>query len=52
MMQQNLVPFVLTQNQEKILMKKMLIMYLNQFIMQLYQTYKNHLEKTWIGLFI
>ena len=52
MMQQNIVPFLLTKNQEKLLMKKILIMYLNQFTVQFYQTYTNHLEKAWVGLFI
>lgn len=51
-MQQNIVPFLLTKNQEKLLMKKILIMYLNQFTVQFYQTYTNHLEKAWVGLFI
>ena len=52
MMQQNIVPFLLTKNQEKLLMKKILIMYLNQFTVQFYQKYTNHLEKAWVGLFI
>ena len=33
-------------------MKAILIMYLNQSMLQLYQTYKNLLQKVWAGLLI
>ena len=43
---------MLTQNQKQLLMKRTLIMYLNQSIVRLYQTYKNLLEKVWAVLLI
>ena len=33
-------------------MKIILLTYLNQSIVQLYQTLKNHIEKVWAGLLI
>ena len=33
-------------------MKVILMIYLNQSIVQLYQTHKNHIEKVWFGLLI
>ena len=39
-MRQNIAPFMQTQKQEQLLMKAILIMYLNQSVVQLYQTYK------------
>ena len=50
--QQNLVFFIQTQKQKKLLMKVTLMMYLNQFMIQLYQTYKNLLEIVQGGLLI
>ena len=50
--QQNLVFFIQTQKQKKLLMKVTLMMYLNQFMIQLYQTYKNLLELVQVGLLI
>ena len=41
MIQQNIEPFIRTQKQQQLLMKVILRMYLNQFIVALYQTYKN-----------
>ena len=41
MIKQNMTPFIRTQKQKQLLMKVMLVMYLNQYILQLYQTYKN-----------
>ena len=38
--------------QKQLLIKIILMMHLNQFILKLYQTYKNHLEKFWGGLLI
>ena len=52
MKQQNLVFFIQTQKQKKLLMKVTLMMYLNQFMIQLYQTYKNLLEIVQVGLLI
>ena len=51
-MQQNIVPIILTQKQKQLFMKVILMTYINQFIVQLYQTYKNHLEKIRVGLLI
>ena len=50
--QQNLVFFIQTQKQKKLLMKVTLMMYLNQFMIQLYQTYKKLLEIVQVGLLI
>ena len=44
-MQQNITLLVLTQKQKKLLMRLVLMMYLNQSIPHLYQIYKNILEK-------
>ena len=49
MMKQSVVPFVRTQKQKKILIKVILLMYLNQFIFQFYETYKNFMEKCRAG---
>ena len=45
MMQQNITLLILTQKQKKLLMRLILMMYLNQSIPHLYQIYKNILEK-------
>ena len=37
----NMVPFIQTQSQKQLLLKATLMMYLNQSILQLCQTYKN-----------
>ena len=52
MIQQNIPSFILTQKQEQLLMRVTEIKYLNQSILQLYQTCKNILEKVWVGLLI
>ena len=52
MMKQNIVLFTRTQKQKQLLMKVTLMMYLKQFILQLYQKYKNLLEKVRVGLLI
>ena len=36
-MQQNIAPFILTQKQKQLLMKEILMIYLNQLMLQLYQ---------------
>ena len=41
MIKQYIAPFIHTQKQQQLLMKTILVKYLNQFIVQLYQTYKN-----------
>ena len=51
-MKQNIRPFILTQKQKRSIMKAALMMYLNQFTIRLYQTYKNILEKVRAGLLI
>ena len=51
-MQQNIPYFILTQNQEQLLMRVTLMMYLNKSILRLYQTYKNDLQKVQDGLLI
>ena len=52
MMQQNIESFLLTQNQIQLLMKVTLMMYLNQSIVRLYQSYENLSEKVQAGLCI
>ena len=52
MMQQNIPYFILTQKQEQLLMRVILMMYLNKSILRLYQTYKNDLQKVQDGLLI
>ena len=42
--------FVQTQKQKQLLMKVTLTIHLNQFMLQLYQTYKNRQEKVQVGL--
>ena len=44
--------FILTQKQKQLSMKVVLMIYLNQSITQLYQTYKNLQEKVQAGLLI
>ena len=44
-MHQNIASFLLTQKHEQLLMKATLIMYLNQSIVRLSQTYKNFVER-------
>ena len=41
MIQQNIALFISTENQKELLLKAILMMYLNQSIERLYQTYKN-----------
>ena len=48
----NAKPFIQTQKQKQLLMRVILIMYLHQFIVRLYQTYKNLKEKVLAGLLI
>ena len=48
----NIEPLIQSQKQNKLLMKKTLIMYLIQSIGRLYQTYQNLLEKFQAGLLI
>ena len=50
MVQQNIVPIILTQKQKKIICEVILMMYLNQFIVKLNQTKKKHLQKVRFGL--
>ena len=45
MTQQSIAPFILAQQKKQLSMKATLMIYLNQSIVQLYQTYKNPLEK-------
>ena len=52
MLQQNVSFFILTRDQKLLSMKATLMMYLNQSIIQLYQTYENILEKVETGLLI
>ena len=52
MIKLNIAPFIKPQKQKKLLMKVTLMVHLNQYIVQLYQTYKNHLEKVRVGLLI
>ena len=52
MMQQYIPQFVLTGKQKLLLMRVTLMMYLNQLILRLYQTYKNILEKLRAGFLI
>ena len=49
---QNITPFIRPQKQKQLLMKVILMVYLDQSIVRLYQTYKNHLEKVWARLLI
>ena len=41
MIKQYITPFTLTQRQKQLLMKVILMMYLNQLILQFYQTHKD-----------
>ena len=53
MIKQNMTLFIQTQKQKQLLMKgKLMMMYLNQSILQLYQIYKNFQEKVQAGLLI
>ena len=47
-MQQNIAPYILTERQ-KLLMRMILIMHLNQSITRLYQTYKIKWKKFGLG---
>ena len=49
MIQQNIQAFIQTQKQKQLLVKAILMLHLNQSILQLFQTYKNMLEKVWAG---
>ena len=51
-MQQNMTLFIQTQKQKQLLMIATLMMYLNQFMVESCQTYKNYLEKVHVGLLI
>ena len=51
-MQQDIALFFVSERQKQSLMRAILTMCLNQSVAQLYQTYKNHLEKIWSGLLI
>ena len=52
MMQQNIPRFILNERQKRLLMRVTLMMYLNQSILRLYQTYKNISEKVRAELLI
>ena len=52
MMKQNIAFFIRTQKQNQLLMKVTLIMYLDQFVAQLYEMYKNLSQKVQVGLLI
>ena len=52
MIKQNIPHLVQTQKQKLLLMKVILMIYFCQFVLQLYQTYKNILEKILVGLLI
>ena len=52
MVQHNITPPILTQKQTQLLLRVILMMRLNQSIVRLHQTYKNHLEKVQAGLLI
>ena len=45
MMKQNIAPFIHPKGLKQLLMRVILMMYLNQSIVILYQTYKNLLKK-------
>ena len=47
---QNMTLFIHTQKQKQLLMKVTLMMYLNQSILRLYQTFKHFQEKVQAGL--
>ena len=51
-MKQNIAFFIRTQKQNQLLMKVTLIMYLDQFVAQLYEMYKNLSQKVQVGLLI
>ena len=51
-MQKNVGPFILAQKRKQSLMKVILLMYLHQSMLQLYQTYKYFLEKVHAKLLI
>ena len=52
MTKQKIAPFILSQRQKQLLMRVILMMYLNQSLARLYQTRKNHLVKVTAGLLI
>ena len=52
MKRQNRAPFIRSEMLKKLLRRVILMMYLNQSIVQLHQTYKNILEKVRVGLLI
>ena len=49
MIKQNITLFIQIQKQKQLLMKITLMMYMNQSILQLYQTYKNMCGKVQAG---
>ena len=52
MMQQNISPFILTRRKKRLLMRATLMMYLNQSILQFYETCKKSLEKKKTQLYV
>ena len=52
MKKQYITPFILTHKQKQLLLKTILMMYLNTSKLLLYQTYKNLWEKVQNGLLI
>ena len=52
MIKPDIVLLIRTQKQKQLLMKVILMMYLNHFIIRLYQIHKNLLEKVRFGLLI
>ena len=52
MIKQNIAPFIRPQRLKQLLMKIILMMYLNQSIVRFYQTYKNFLGKVRFELLI
>ena len=45
-------PFIIPQKLTQLLMREILMIYLSQSIVRLYQTYKNVLERVQVGLLI
>ena len=52
MIKQNMTLIILSKKQKQLLMKVTLMIYLNQSILQFYQTYKNLYERVQTGLLI
>ena len=49
---QNIASFIRCQKLKQLLIRVILMTYLNQSVVRLYETYKNFFEKIWIGLLI